>query len=93
MTLKITRTEPGPPPVLRLDGRLTGDEVAELHRVVDEVGGHVILDLAGLQFADRPGLSALLELKEHGATLTRASPYLAILLGDSPEQAANSTKD
>src|SRR6266850_963542 len=30
MTLKITATGPGSPAVLTLDGRLTGDEVAEL---------------------------------------------------------------
>jgi anti-anti-sigma regulatory factor len=89
MTLKITPTGPGPPTVLTLDGRLTGDEVAELRRVFDEVGGKVILDLTGLQFADRPGVSALRELKAHGAKLTGVSPYIALLLGEARHDAAN----
>jgi len=89
MTLRITATAPGPPAVLTLDGRLTGDEVDELRRAVDEVGGKVILDLMGLQFADRPGVSVLRELKAHGAEFTGASPYIGLLLGDAPHDAAN----
>ena len=89
MTLKITPTGPCPSAVLTLDGRLTGDEVAELRRAVDEVGGKVILDLTGLQFADRPGVSALRMLKAEGATFTGASPYIALLIGDTEHHAAN----
>jgi ABC-type transporter Mla MlaB component len=88
MTLRITPSGPGPPAVLALDGRLTGDEIAELRRAVDEVGGKVILDLTGLQFADRPGVSVLRELKAHGAKFTGASPYIVLLL-DAPTDAAN----
>ena len=89
MTLKITPTRSGLPAVVTLDGRLTGDEVAELHRAVAEAGAPVVLDLAGLQFADRPGVRALQELKARGAALTRASPYMAILLGDAQRDGAN----
>ena len=89
MTLRITTTGPGPPAVLSLDGRLTGDEVAELRRAVDEVGGEVVLDLAGLQFADRPGVCALRELKTHGVRITGASPYITLLLGEASDGAAN----
>ncbi len=89
MTLRITPSGPGPPAVLTLDGRLTGDEVDELRRAVDEVGGLVVLDLTGLQFADRPGVSVLRELRAHGVKLTGASPYIALLLDDAPSDAAN----
>jgi anti-anti-sigma regulatory factor len=89
MTLRITPSGPGPPAVLTLDGRLTGDEVAELRRAVDEVGGKVILDLTGLQFADRPGVSVLRELKAHGAKFTGCSPYMRLLLDDAPHDATN----
>ena len=89
MTLKITRTGPGSPPVLALDGRLTSDEVAESRRVVDEVGEPVVLLLGGLQFADRPGVRALQELKAQGTKLTGASPYIALLIGERQHDAAN----
>ncbi len=89
MTLRITTIAPGPPPALALDGRLTGDEVAELRRAVDEVGGEVTLDLAGLQFADRSGVCALRELRAHGVRITGASPYLTLLLGEASDDAAN----
>jgi len=84
MTLKITPTGPGPPPVLTLDGRLTGGEVAELCRAVAEVGEQVVLDLTGLQFADRPGVSVLRELRAQGAQLIGVSHYLRLLLGKTP---------
>jgi hypothetical protein len=89
MTLRITTIGPGPPAALALDGRLTGDEVAELRRAVDEAGGEVLLDLAGLQSADRPGACALRELKAHGVRITGASPYIDLLIGDAPLDAAN----
>jgi hypothetical protein len=89
MTLRITPSGPGPPARFALDGRLTGDEVAELRRVVAEVEGHVALDLTGLQFADRPGVNVLRELKAQGARFIGASPYLELLLGDVPHDAAN----
>ena len=89
MTLRITQLRPGPPAELALDGRLTSDEVAELRLAVDEAGGRVVLDLTGLQFADRPGVSALRELKAHGAKVTGASPYIDLLIGDARQDAAN----
>ncbi len=89
MTLRITPSGPGPPAMLALDGRLTGDEVVELHRAVAEAGGEVMLDLAGLQFADQLGVKALRELKAQGARFTGASPYIELLIGNMPYKAAN----
>jgi len=84
MTLRITLTELGPPAVLALDGRLTGDEVAELSRALAEFGGQVILDLTWLQFADREGVRVLRELRTQGARFTDVSPYLELLLETMP---------
>jgi len=84
MTLRITPTVPGPPAVLTLNGRLTGDEVAELRRIVNEVGGQVALDLTGLQFADRQGVSVLRELRARGVQLIGVSHYIGLLLGETP---------
>ena len=89
MTLRIRTIGQGPPVALALDGRLTGDEVAELRRAIDEIGGEVLLDLAGLQFADRPGVSALRELKAQGVRIAGASPYITLLLGEASNGAAN----
>ena len=75
--------------MLALDGRLTGAEVAELHRAVAEVGAQVMLDLTGLQFADQLGVRALRELKAQGAKFTGASPYIELLIGNMPYKAAN----
>jgi hypothetical protein len=82
MTLRITLTDPGPPAVLAIDGRLTGVEVAELSRTVAEVEGQVILDLTWLQFADREGLKFLREMKAQGAGFAGVSRYMGLLLGD-----------
>jgi len=89
MTLRITPSGPGPPATLALDGRLTRDEVAELHRAVAEVGAKVMLDLTGLQFADQLGVRALRELKAQGARFTGASPYIELLIGNARFEATN----
>lgn len=89
MTLRITPTGPGTPAAFALDGRLTGDEVAELCRIVCEAGRNVVLDLTGLQFADRSGVSALRELKTQGTRLCGASPYIVLLLGEGHHDAAH----
>jgi hypothetical protein len=61
--------------------KLSGEEVPELRRVCEEFGGRVVLDLGDLQPADRQGVSAMQELRELGASLIGASPYVEHLLG------------
>jgi ABC-type transporter Mla MlaB component len=80
MTLRITPAGSGPSATLKVDGRLTSEEVAELRLACDRVEGRLILDLSGLQSADRQGVSVLQELRTKGAELIGASPYLQILL-------------
>jgi len=65
---------------LKLDGRLTAEEVPELLRVCVGLTGPVVLDLSDLQSADREGVSALRQLRARGAELAGASPYLCLLL-------------
>ena len=79
----------GPTTGLKLDGRLTTEEVPELRRVCAELQGQVTLNLSDLQFADRTGASVLRELRAHGAKFTGASPYIELLIGDAPPDAAN----
>jgi len=83
MTLRISSRGPGSTASLKLDGRLTAEEVAELRRACAGVQGQVVLDLTDLQFADRQGLSALREFRAHGAQLVGVSQYLGLLLGET----------
>jgi ABC-type transporter Mla MlaB component len=89
MTLHISLVGPDSTMGLKLDGRLTTEEVPELWRACAELTGQLTLDLTDLQFADRTGASVLRELKAHGAMFTGVSPYIELLIGDVPLDAAN----
>ncbi len=89
MTLRIVAIGPSPPATVKLDGRLTVDEVPELRRVCEGVRRRLTIDLTALQSADRQGVSLLRELRAKGADLGGASPYLQLLLdGPSREERA-----
>jgi len=83
MTLRITSNGPGPTARLKLDGRLTAEEVLEVRRACAGVEGRLVLDLTDLQFADRLGVSVLRELRARGAQLIGVSHYLGLLLGET----------
>jgi len=84
MTLRISSNGPGPTSKLKLDGRLTSQEVSELRRACAGATGIVVLDLTDLQFADRQGVSVLREIRARGAQLIGVSHYLGLLLGETP---------
>jgi anti-anti-sigma regulatory factor len=67
--------------VVRLEGWLEGEAVAELERVVNEESGPLRLDLSELRSVDAAGLDALRALRAAGASLVGASPYIKLLLG------------
>jgi anti-anti-sigma regulatory factor len=67
-----------------MDGRLTGEEVPEVRRACAENSGPVVLDLTDLQFADRQGVGVLREIRAQGGQLIGVSHYLALLLGETP---------
>lgn len=67
--------------VVRLEGWLEGEAVAELERVIKEDSGPLRLDLSELRAADATGLVALRTLRAAGASLVSASPYIRLLLG------------
>jgi len=75
--LRITRDEAGRR--LRLEGRLTGEDLATLR---EALGGErcVELDLAGLHFLDARGAEALGELRAAGARLAGGSSFVRQLL-------------
>ena len=80
MTLRITLIRPSPSALIKLDGRLTGEDVPELCRVCRQVMGPMSLDLTDLRSVDRQGAGALRELKAKGAEFTGLSPYVRLLV-------------
>ena len=84
--LRITEQSPHPQAADRralvLEGRLVGPWVEELRRVLGgtEPGG-ITIDLSALSFADGDGLTLLRNLRDAGAELASASPFIAALIG------------
>jgi hypothetical protein len=67
--------------VVRVEGWLEGEAVAELDRVISGGPGPLRLDLSELRSADTAGLAALRVLRAGGASIAGASPYIKLLLG------------
>ena len=82
MTLYIACESDADVRVVRLEGWLEGEAVAELERVVNVGCGPLRLDLSELRSADTVGIEALRALRAAGAALVGASPYIRLLLGN-----------
>jgi len=80
MSIRITRTSDADETVLRIDGQLRCENVAELTREFQDIDGPVALELSGLQSADADGVAILLEIASLGAKIRGASPYIELLL-------------
>ena len=68
---------------LKLEGRIVGQWVHEVHRECEKGlagGSKVILDLSGVTFVDDQGIKVLKALKEDRVLLVRCSPFLSALL-------------
>jgi hypothetical protein len=81
--LRIDREDREGVTVLRVEGRLSGEEVDELERETRRTPGRVELDLSALMIADERGLALLRSLRDSGASLAGASHFLQLLLGGS----------
>ena len=69
--------------LLRLEGRIVGPWTDEVRAACERArAGHasVTLDLARVDFIDRPAATLLRELRGRGARLVNASPFLIELL-------------
>lgn len=80
MALRISEIEEAVGTTLKVDGRLSGSEVAELARAGAACTGPVMLDLSGLLFADDDGVTVIKDLQARGAGLLNIPPYIALLL-------------
>jgi ABC-type transporter Mla MlaB component len=85
MTLRIGPDDDLKGGAVRLVGRLTREEVPELERVIGLARRPLRIDVRHLMSADREGLAVLKRLRDEGAVLEGASPYLRLALGDTLE--------
>lgn len=72
--------------VLRVEGRLTAEDLARFHQACSDLLGRgrgLRLDLSGLQFADREAVALLRLLRRRGVSLVGASGFVDALLADS----------
>jgi hypothetical protein len=84
VTLRITLDQDTEVQVVRLEGWLEGEAVAELERVMGGRAGSLRLDLTELRSADPAGLNVLRRLRARSAGLVGASPHIRLLLGPRP---------
>lgn len=64
---------------LRIEGRMIGPWVVEVHKCCEEFlakGCRLILDLANVSFVDRDGIVLLQELMGRRVALVNCSPFL-----------------
>ena len=85
--LKISRSDlDSAQTTLRLEGRVTRADLAELERSREESqieGRRLVLDLAGVSFVDREGVAALNRMRRDGIIITGCSPFVGELLKES----------
>jgi ABC-type transporter Mla MlaB component len=76
MRLRITFDDSGNTPLLKVDGELVSEGIAELEKAVRAASGPVELDLADLRVVDADGVAAVRRLVANGARVIAASPFL-----------------
>lgn len=79
----ITATEEPRGTLVRVDGWLGGEGVAEFMRVMESARRPVKLLLSDLRGADAAGLSLLRRLADQGLDLDGVSPYVRLMLAGS----------
>jgi len=78
---------------VNVEGRITEVSSGPLASVCSEhlsEGGHLLLDLSGVSFADSAGLNLLRDLLNRGCILEKCSDFVRALLGDHSARAHNS---
>jgi hypothetical protein len=80
MTLRISDHRADGSTVVRVEGRLEGEGVADLEAICSGACGALHLDRGALLNVDDAGLDLLRTLIASGATLTRVSPYIRLLI-------------
>lgn len=76
MTLKIERTADGKCIVLRLNGRLRSEHLAEMKSLIASSGPAVVLDLDEITQVDLDAINFLRKCQAEGIELRHCSPYI-----------------
>lgn len=80
MSIRITTIAEVDTTVVKIDGRLTSEDMEELARALDEVTGPIALDLSDLRSVERAFVPILQEAIAGGMELRAVSPYVELLL-------------
>lgn len=84
MEIRIDITSEGPETVVYIVGRLSGVAVAQLKKACDPIEGAFVIDLSNLLFVDDAGIDFIHTIVEEGAEIREASPFVQLLLDDTP---------
>ena len=82
MQIRITCARTGETTTITIEGRLGIAEASELLKKCSSIDEHIRLQLSGLRSIDNAGVLALQLLRDEGAELVDASPYVERLLKD-----------
>jgi RNA polymerase sigma-70 factor (ECF subfamily) len=72
------------PPRLRVEGRLTAQTVSELHESAEAFlsrGEALLVDVAGVLFADPAGIATLRQIERRGAVFIGSTGFLSEMMG------------
>ncbi len=72
---------------IRIEGRLTSDDVPDVRAACESANPPVRLEVSGLRSADGAAIRALQSLSEAGVELHGASPYINQLLLEAGKKA------
>ncbi len=84
MTFRVIVTEEANIRRVRLEGRLSAEEIEELEQVLGEDPRRVHLDLAELRSTDARGLALLRRLRREGFEMRDVPPHLAWRIAEDP---------
>jgi hypothetical protein len=82
VTVRIIVEGTGLRRLVRVEGRLTEEQVSELEGALGDDFDHAELDLQHLRSADRGGLAALRRLRGAGVMLRAVPPRIAFAIED-----------
>jgi anti-anti-sigma regulatory factor len=84
MGLRIDMITKGSTTVVKIAGDLQGQGVRELEQTCSGVCGGLVLDLSNLTSADVQGIDMIHRLRDGGARVRNASPWIRMLLKSPP---------
>ena len=65
-------------------GRLSGTAIGQIQEALDQIQSPLVVDLSNLIYADNEGIETIRAIIDEGAHVQGASPFIALLLEDTP---------